>query len=41
MVALASPTPSGNEYRIPKTMKAWVLGAPEELSLVNKPVPER
>ncbi|TMJ68121.1 MAG: zinc-binding dehydrogenase [Alphaproteobacteria bacterium] len=29
-----------NEYRIPKTMKAWVLGGPEELSLVEKPVPE-
>jgi len=29
-----------NEYPIPKTMKAWVLGNPEELSLVEKPVPE-
>src|SRR5437763_610831 len=29
-----------NEYPIPKTMKAWVLGGPEELSLVEKPVPE-
>src|ERR1700760_2760707 len=25
---------------IPKTMKAWVLGNPEELMLVEKPVPE-
>jgi len=29
-----------NEYPIPKTMKAWVLGDPEELALVEKPVPE-
>ena len=29
-----------NEYPIPRTMKAWVLGDPEELSLVEKPVPE-
>lgn len=29
-----------NEYLIPQTMKAWVLGDPEELSLVEKPVPE-
>src|SRR5271170_1730218 len=29
-----------NDYVIPKTMKAWVLGNPEELSLVEKPVPE-
>src|SRR5437763_3225005 len=29
-----------NEYPIPKTMKAWVLGGPEELSLTEKPVPE-
>jgi hypothetical protein len=25
---------------IAKTMKAWVLGGPEELALVEKPVPE-
>jgi L-iditol 2-dehydrogenase len=31
---------SRNEYRIPKTMKAWTLGRPGELSLVEKPVPE-
>ena len=29
-----------NEYRIPSTMKAWVLGDPDQLSLVEKPVPE-
>ena len=30
----------GNQYHVPKTMKAWVLGGPEELALVEKPVPE-
>ncbi len=29
-----------NEYRIPKTMRAWVLGDPEQLMMVEKPVPE-
>jgi 2-desacetyl-2-hydroxyethyl bacteriochlorophyllide A dehydrogenase len=29
-----------DEYQIPQTMKAWVLGGPEELSLVDKPVPQ-
>jgi L-iditol 2-dehydrogenase len=29
-----------NAYPIPPTMKAWVLGDPEQLSLVDKPVPE-
>src|SRR5580693_5810098 len=29
-----------NAFTIPKTMKAWVLGGPDELSLVEKPVPE-
>ena len=29
-----------NEYPIPKTMKAWVLDNPEQLRLVEKPVPE-
>jgi L-iditol 2-dehydrogenase len=29
-----------NEFKIPETMKAWVLGGPEELSMVDKPVPE-
>ena len=28
-----------NQYRVPETMKAWVLGGPEELALVEKPVP--
>src|SRR5664279_547942 len=30
----------GNEFTIPPTMKAWVLGDPGELSMVEKPVPE-
>jgi L-iditol 2-dehydrogenase len=30
----------GNEYPVPETMKAWVLGGPDELSLVDKKVPE-
>jgi L-iditol 2-dehydrogenase len=30
----------GNEFAIPDRMKAWVLGGPEELTLVEKPVPE-
>jgi len=30
----------GNECPIPATMKAWVLGDPEELVLVEKPVPQ-
>jgi L-iditol 2-dehydrogenase len=30
----------GNAYPIPETMKAWVLGGPDELSLVDKKVPE-
>ena len=42
---MKSPTTSGresrgNEYPIPATMKAWVLGDPEELALVEKPVPQ-
>ena len=32
--------PRGNEYPIPATMKAWVLGDPERLSLVGKLVLE-
>jgi L-iditol 2-dehydrogenase len=32
--------PAGNEYRIPTTMNAWVLGGPQELTLVEKPVPD-
>jgi L-iditol 2-dehydrogenase len=33
-------TAISNEYRIPPTMQAWVLGGPGELALVEKPVPE-
>ena len=29
-----------NEYPVPKTMRAWVLGNPEELMLTERPVPE-
>ena len=32
-------SPGSNEYPIPETMKAWVLGGPDELSLVEKKVP--
>lgn len=34
---IAKPAPSS--YEIPETMKAWVLGDPDELTLVDKPVP--
>src|SRR5947209_15355895 len=41
---MARPHPEagsrGNEYPIPASMKAWVLGGPEELCAVEKPVPE-
>jgi L-iditol 2-dehydrogenase len=30
----------GNEYPVSETMKAWVLGDPDQLSLVEKPVPQ-
>jgi len=33
----AAPT---NQFQIPGTMKAWVLGGPNEIKLVEKPVPE-
>ena len=33
-------TTGKNEYEIPETMKAWVLGNPDELSMIDKPVPE-
>ena len=33
-------TQRNNMYPVPETMKAWVLGGPDELSLVQKPVPE-
>lgn len=29
-----------NQFEIPEIMKAWVLGGPDELSIVDKPVPE-
>src|SRR5260370_33357910 len=38
--ARADTPPRGNQYPIPDRMKAWVLGGPEELSLVQKPVPQ-
>ena len=42
MTSANAPAVAGrsNQFQIPKTMKAWVLGGPEELSLVEKPVPE-
>src|ERR1044071_3193575 len=40
MPTAATGVPRSNEYPIPPTMKAWVLGGPEQLSLVQKPVPE-
>src|SRR5947208_7652135 len=41
MATARADTPSlSNEYPIPHRMKAWVLGGPEELSLIEKPVPE-
>src|SRR4030081_1964748 len=36
----ADTPPRGNQYPIPDRMKACVLGGREELSLVEKPVPE-
>ena|SRR5579859_273489 len=30
---------ASNDYAIPRTMKAWTLGGPRDLSLVEKPVP--
>src|SRR5437868_11728720 len=38
--ARADTPPRSNQYPIPDRMKAWVLGGPEELSLVEKPVPQ-
>src|SRR5712672_60258 len=41
MATAPAETPfRSNQYPIPDKMKAWVLGGPEELSLVEKPVPE-
>lgn len=31
---------SSKSFKIPKTMKAWVIGDPNELKLTQKPVPE-
>jgi L-iditol 2-dehydrogenase len=39
-MASASGSHGINEYRIPDTMKAWVLGDPEQLTMVEKPVPK-
>src|SRR6476660_3142709 len=33
-------TSHSNQYPVPDRMKAWVLGGPEELSVVEKQVPE-
>src|ERR1700675_5108590 len=38
--APADTPPRSNQYPIPDRMRAWVLGGPEELSLVEKPVPQ-
>ena len=38
--ARADTSPRSNQYPIPDKMKAWVLGGPEELSLIEKPVPQ-
>src|SRR5580700_6364278 len=37
---MAAGISRSNQYPVPPTMKAWVLGGPDELSLVEKPVPE-
>ena len=36
----AKTASQSNAFVVPRTMKAWVLGGPEQLSLVEKPVPE-
>src|SRR5712671_6474527 len=38
--ARADAPDRSNQYPIPNRMRAWVLGGPEELSLVEKPVPQ-
>ena len=40
MTAARPATAASNAYPIPKSMKAWVLDGPDELRLVEKPVPE-
>ena len=39
-MAHTAPVARSNDFVIPSTMKAWVLGGSEELSYVDKPVPE-
>lgn len=38
-MAMPDNVKTSADYPIPETMKAWVLGDPEELTLVDKPVP--
>ena len=38
--AIAAGERTNNAFDIPKSMRAWVLGGPNELALVEKPVPE-
>src|SRR5438105_12327582 len=40
ITARAGSVSGKNEYQIPEMMKAWVLGGPEELALIEKPVPQ-
>ncbi|MDP7601299.1 MAG: alcohol dehydrogenase catalytic domain-containing protein, partial [Rhodospirillales bacterium] len=39
-MAKQSKNTTNNEYNIPETMKAWVLGDPHEMKMIEKPVPE-
>jgi L-iditol 2-dehydrogenase len=36
----AESKPASNAFALPESMQAWVLGGPDELMLVEKPVPE-
>ena len=38
--AILASQRTSNAFEIPKSMRAWVLGGPDELTLVEKPVPE-
>jgi L-iditol 2-dehydrogenase len=38
--AMTDQPPLSNEFPIPDRMKAWVLGGPDEILLVDKPVPQ-
>src|SRR4051812_36268171 len=38
--SIGAATQRRNEYPVPSTMRAWVLGGPEELSMVEKQVPK-